>query len=254
MIRYDPETSNGHDACAISQEEFEEGEMVWRNSEDGPITALYKPEAIYRWLHTARLGEEDSGLWEDPVTRKVVPYEREANPTDGLLRWMSTKHATPIVIDADPKGLRYMPLFGMRSWKARPAGRPSGPEGPIRTRSYQWLYDVANAITPGKSCVQFDIQYANEETAHIHYEKGDLLRRGDDYRPPVYGPGTYYRLIGTRYGINAYRLFNMPGHLMSIGWMFHVKLQPVRELEALIKKAEQSQDEDKSVSCVRRTE
>jgi len=245
MIAYDPATSNGHDACAITHEEFEEGEMVWRNSEDGPITALYKPEAIYRWLHTPRLSEDGNGLWEDPVTRKEVSYMRETNPTDGLLRWMSAKNATPIVIDADPKELQFMPLGGWRGAAGtRPPDNTGSDRGTFRLRSYQWLWDIntgMNAVTGKKSRLQFDIAYANGEKAHICYEPGALVQKGDRYRRPIYGPGNYYRMVGTRYGINVYRLTNMPGHMMSILWKFEENADEGRQVEADIDDAKANQ-------------
>ena len=249
MVPYDPATSNGHDACAITHEEFEEGEMVWRNSEDGPITALYKPEAIYRWLHTLRDSKDSNGLWEDPVTRKDVSYARETNPADGLLRWMSAKNATPIVIDADPKELQYMPLFWWRNrFLTNGPHKGSDSVGPVRRRSYQWTNAVnwgLYAVTGKMMYFQFDIEYANGEKAHICYARGAVLQESDSNgRGKVWGPGTYYRMVGTRYGINVYRLTNMPGHLMSILRKFHLSTKPMEEVNAAIIDAEQNQRTD----------
>jgi hypothetical protein len=239
MVRYDPATSNGHDACAITQEEFEEGEMVWRNSEDGPISALYKPEAIYRWMHTPRPGQEDSGLWEDPITRQQVSYMREANATDGLLRWMSAHNARPIIVHADPSELSKEPMNALiKAFKVFTAERTAD------QRSYEWMHAVYNGMGTNKFAYEFSIEYKNGERAHIRYETGDVMRNGDGHRPVVYAPGTYYRMVGDGQVIKVYRLTNMPGHLMSILLHLARGARPASRVAAAIKDAEENQRTD----------
>ena len=239
MVRYDPATSNGHDACAITHEEFEEGEMAWRNSEDGPISALYKPEAIYRWLHTPRLGQDNSGLWEDPITREEVSYMREANATDGLLPWMSAHNARPIIVHADPAELSKEPLRGsIRAYKVYPAERTAD------QRSYEWMHAVYNGMGTNKTAYEFSIEYNNGERAHIRYETGDVVRIGDGRRRAVYGPGTYYRMVGDGQVIKVYRLTNMPGHLVSILLHLEMDARPSARVAAAIKDAEENQRTD----------
>lgn len=249
MVRYDPATSNGHDACAITHEEFEEGEMVWRNSEDGPIRALYKPWAIYHKLHHGRFhvpGVYRGGLWQDPVTGESVSYARETNPTDGLLRWMWAKNTRPIIVDADPAELHREPLRSFIKADRVFSGRPVN----VMKRSFAWMHDVYKAMGTGKAAYEFNIRYKNNEWAYIRYERGDTVTSDDG--SVWYRAGKFYRMVKhPAHGVMIYPLANMWGHLAGILRHKQDALIPHRELKEAIKIAEQNNQKDRLLSLER---
>ena len=75
-----------NDQCAISFEEFENGEAVWKspNSEH-----LYKPQEIYRQIHT--------NGYVDPMTREPIPYDEATC----LYNWLRA-HGFDVAPPPDP--------------------------------------------------------------------------------------------------------------------------------------------------------
>ena len=64
-----------NDACIISQEEFEDGDDVWRS----PSGYLYNPFQVFRWFQ-----DHD---WKDPMTRQAIDPSQERGE-DGLLTYI----------------------------------------------------------------------------------------------------------------------------------------------------------------------
>ena len=63
-----------NDQCAISFEEFEDGEEVWQSPNSDH---LYKPQEIYRQIHT--------NGYVDPMTREPIPYDEATCLYDWLI-------------------------------------------------------------------------------------------------------------------------------------------------------------------------